>query len=138
MADDTPIVISKRPIPQLQVRKCNSSEAVIIQYKKPFTWHKTLGHYKSPGDSNITQQMILEKNANEYAVKVQTSVHTHSKSQRYYDSCYLKSIGYILDQCFFKKKDSEKIERAALCSFVSKSGHSRNMAKETRETPLDL
>eukprot|EP00957_Ditylum_brightwellii_P178424 13590438-Ditylum_brightwellii.AAC.1 len=87
-------MMSKRPGPQLQVRKYNSSEVVIIKYKNPFTSHKTLGHYKSPDGSNITQQTTL--------------VLTHSKSWRYYDSFYLKSVGYVLSQYFFKKKDLEK------------------------------
>eukprot|EP00957_Ditylum_brightwellii_P161557 12300605-Ditylum_brightwellii.AAC.1 len=108
LADGTPIMMSKRPDPQLQVRKYNSSEAVTIKYKNLFTSHKKLGHYKLPGSSNITQQKMLEKNANEYSVKAQISVLAHSESQRYYDSCYLKSVEYVLGQCFFEKEICRK------------------------------
>eukprot|EP00957_Ditylum_brightwellii_P108014 8240167-Ditylum_brightwellii.AAC.1 len=94
-------MMSKRQGPQLQVQKYNSSEAVAIWYKNPFTSHKTLGYYKSQGNSNITQQKMLKKNTNEYAVKAQTSALTQSNSQRYYGNCYLKSVGHVLGQCFF-------------------------------------
>eukprot|EP00957_Ditylum_brightwellii_P201164 15324357-Ditylum_brightwellii.AAC.1 len=96
LSNGTPIMMSKIPGPQLQVRQCNSSDVVTIKYKNTFTSHKTLGHHKYPDSSNITQQKILEKSANEYAVKAQTSALTHSKSWRYYDSCYLKLLGYVL------------------------------------------
>eukprot|EP00957_Ditylum_brightwellii_P112669 8588557-Ditylum_brightwellii.AAC.1 len=47
----------------------------------------------------------------------------------YYNSCYIKSVGYILDQCFFTQVELEEIERDAIRVFTSRMGYHKNMAK---------
>eukprot|EP00957_Ditylum_brightwellii_P011534 872636-Ditylum_brightwellii.AAC.1 len=120
---------SKRPGPPLQVQQALSTDATIIECKNPFTPHKTLGHYKAPAGGHLMQREILGDTLELYATKVQTSTLTNMESRQYYESCYLKSVGYVLGQCFFDKKDSEDIEKQAICVFVSKTGYNRNMAK---------
>eukprot|EP00957_Ditylum_brightwellii_P079695 6059829-Ditylum_brightwellii.AAC.1 len=100
--------------------------------------HKTLGHYKAPAGANKIQKEAQGDKSDDYAVKLQTSVLTHLESWRYYDSCYLKLVGYVLGQCFFKKKDLQEIEKEALHAFVSKLGCNRNIAKEIQEGPFDF
>ena len=88
-----------------------STDATIIEYKNPFTPHKTLGHHKAPVGRHLIQKEILGDTSESYATKAQTSALTNMESRRYYESCYLKLAGYMLGQCFFDKKDLEEIKK---------------------------
>eukprot|EP00957_Ditylum_brightwellii_P016166 1216867-Ditylum_brightwellii.AAC.1 len=56
----------------------------------------------------------------------------------YYDSCYLKSVGYVLGQCFFADQDCKKIEQDVIQVFTSCTGYNKNMAKVIRDGPTKL
>eukprot|EP00957_Ditylum_brightwellii_P139310 10616885-Ditylum_brightwellii.AAC.1 len=53
----------------------------------------------------------------------------------YYNSCYIKSVGYVLDQCFFTQAELEEIETDAIRVFTSRMGYNKNMAKVIRDGP---
>jgi hypothetical protein len=109
------------------VTQSGSKVKIMIEYKNPYTSHKTLGHYKAPAGVHTIQKEKLGNVSDEYAVKLQTSVLTHSESQHCYNSCYLKSVGYVLGQCFFDSKELEDVDREA-----------QNMAKVIREGPFEF
>eukprot|EP00957_Ditylum_brightwellii_P148442 11301535-Ditylum_brightwellii.AAC.1 len=56
----------------------------------------------------------------------------------YYDSCYIKSVRYILGQCFFTEQDSEVIEQGVIQVFTSCTGYNKNIAKVIRDGPAEL
>eukprot|EP00957_Ditylum_brightwellii_P163634 12458872-Ditylum_brightwellii.AAC.1 len=62
---------SKYPGPPLRVQLTLSTDATIIEYKNPFTPHKTLGHYKAPTGGHLTQKEILGDTLESYATKAQ-------------------------------------------------------------------
>eukprot|EP00957_Ditylum_brightwellii_P057639 4370570-Ditylum_brightwellii.AAC.1 len=47
----------------------------------------------------------------------------------YYNSCYIKSVEYVLGQCFFTQTELEEIESNAIRVFTSRMGYNKNMAK---------
>eukprot|EP00957_Ditylum_brightwellii_P202164 15328884-Ditylum_brightwellii.AAC.1 len=56
----------------------------------------------------------------------------------YYNSCYLKSVGYILGQCFFMDQDCKEIEQDVIQVFTPRTGYNKNMAKVIRDGPVKL
>eukprot|EP00957_Ditylum_brightwellii_P156967 11946179-Ditylum_brightwellii.AAC.1 len=82
--------------------------------------------------------MVLTDKANEYAVKGSAGGLTHSEAKMYYNSCYLKSVGYILGQCFFTDQDCKEIEQDAIQVFTSCTGYNKNMIKVIRDGPTEL
>eukprot|EP00957_Ditylum_brightwellii_P019882 1499901-Ditylum_brightwellii.AAC.1 len=83
----------------------------MIKYKNAYTVHKTLGHRKAPAGVNSLQTTVLTDKANEYAVKGSASSLTHSEAKMYYNSCHIKSVRYVLGQCFFTDQDCKEIEQ---------------------------
>eukprot|EP00957_Ditylum_brightwellii_P149750 11404438-Ditylum_brightwellii.AAC.1 len=126
--DCTPVMASKQPVPTLQVRQANNGQIIDIKYKTPYTPRKILGHYKAPQGNGMTQQLKLKETVTKYALKAMAYELTHSKARMYFDSCYCKSLGYVLGQSFFTAKELQKIEKEAIQSFTSKLGYYCNMA----------
>eukprot|EP00957_Ditylum_brightwellii_P133049 10145383-Ditylum_brightwellii.AAC.1 len=67
-----------------------------------------LGHLKAPGGGTVSQKNSL---------------------QRKLESCYIKSVGYVLGQCFFTQAKLEEIETDAIRVFKSRMGYNKNMTK---------
>eukprot|EP00957_Ditylum_brightwellii_P104513 7962961-Ditylum_brightwellii.AAC.1 len=56
----------------------------------------------------------------------------------YYNSCYIKSVGYVLGQYFFTQAELEEIEMNAIRVLTSRMGYSRNMAKVICDGPESI
>eukprot|EP00957_Ditylum_brightwellii_P177533 13522600-Ditylum_brightwellii.AAC.1 len=56
----------------------------------------------------------------------------------YYDSCYIKSVGYVLGHYFFTQAELEEIEADANQVFISQMGYNKNMAKVIRDDPESI
>eukprot|EP00957_Ditylum_brightwellii_P184282 14037050-Ditylum_brightwellii.AAC.1 len=67
-----------------------------------------------------------------------TSALTHTETRMYVDSCYCKSIGYVLGQSFFTEKEIQALEQDAMRAFTSKMGFDRNMKYAIWEDPYHL
>eukprot|EP00957_Ditylum_brightwellii_P113638 8663986-Ditylum_brightwellii.AAC.1 len=128
----------KQQGPILQVRQAENDIQTEIEYKIPYTPHKTLGHFKVPDSNGAMQLNVLKCLAHEYAIKVMTSALTHTEAKMYFDSCYCKSIGYVLGQSFSTKKEVQIIEQEAIQAFTSKIVFDRNMAYVIQEGPYNL
>eukprot|EP00957_Ditylum_brightwellii_P023571 1779318-Ditylum_brightwellii.AAC.1 len=135
LQDGTPVVQSTRPGPALVVKQSNNKTVTEIQNKNPYTPHATLGHLKTPVGENISQKSLLQRKSEGYAVKASISSLTHQEAKMYYNSCYIKSVGYVLGQCFFTQDKLEDIEKDAIRVFTSQMGYNRNMAKVIRNGP---
>eukprot|EP00957_Ditylum_brightwellii_P151760 11556510-Ditylum_brightwellii.AAC.1 len=57
-----------------------------------------LGHKKAPGSANASQKNALQKKSERYTIKASTSALKQHEAKMYYNSCYIKSIGYVLGQ----------------------------------------
>eukprot|EP00957_Ditylum_brightwellii_P192317 14640182-Ditylum_brightwellii.AAC.1 len=134
----TPVMASKQQGQTLQVRQTGNIRQADIEHKNPYTPHKTLGHFKAPGGNGATQLNVLKELAHAYAIQVTTSALTHTEAKIYFNSCYYKSIGYMLGQLFFTEKEVQSIEQEATQAFTSKMGFSRNMVCVICEGPYNL
>eukprot|EP00957_Ditylum_brightwellii_P159565 12146708-Ditylum_brightwellii.AAC.1 len=56
-----------------------------------------------------------------YAIKASTSSLTHREAKMYYNSCYIKSVGYVLGQCFFTQDELKEIEKDVIRVFTSQT-----------------
>eukprot|EP00957_Ditylum_brightwellii_P000929 74744-Ditylum_brightwellii.AAC.1 len=56
----------------------------------------------------------------------------------YYNSGYIKSVEYVLGQCFFTQVELEEIETDAIRVFTSRMGYNKNMAKVIRDGPESI
>ena len=56
----------------------------------------------------------------------------------YYNSCYIKSVRYVLGQCFFTQDELDEIEKDAICVFTSQMGYNKNMVKVIRDGPESI
>jgi hypothetical protein len=101
---------------------------VIIPAKSVFQTHKTLGHHKAPAGKNTTQLRILKANSDVFSKLVATSPCNRTDSWFFYSAIYLKSIGYILPNCFYDKRELTKVQQSALRAFLAKCGFNRNTA----------
>jgi hypothetical protein len=120
----------------LQVCDEQTKRMVTIPAKLAYTAHKTLGHHKAPAGSNQNQQQILQTNSDIYAKLVSTSSCNRMDSWFFYRVVYLKSIGYVLPNCFFPKKVLTKIQQSALRAFLAKSGYNCNTHRAIIFVPI--
>eukprot|EP00957_Ditylum_brightwellii_P098935 7536865-Ditylum_brightwellii.AAC.1 len=56
----------------------------------------------------------------------------------YYNSCYIKSGGYVLGQCFFSQTELDEIERDAIRVFTPCMEYNKNMAKVICDGPESI
>eukprot|EP00957_Ditylum_brightwellii_P132990 10140314-Ditylum_brightwellii.AAC.1 len=121
-------MVSKRLSPALVVTQSNSQTEIEIKYKNPYTPHAILGHLKAPDRGNNSQKNKLTDKAGIYAIKASSSSLNHHKARMYYNSCYIKLVGYVLGQCFFTSNKLDEIENDTIRAFTSRSGYNKNMA----------
>jgi hypothetical protein len=110
----------------LQVHDKLTNTSVKIPAKSAYTSHKTLGHHKAPAGKNVKQLQVLRTNSDGFAKLVSTSPCNRMDSWYFYTAIYLKSFGYVLPNCFFKPKELQKVQQAALRAFLAKCGYNRN------------
>jgi hypothetical protein len=120
----------------LQVIDKSTNTLVNIKAKSVYTPHKTLGHYKAPAGKNTTQLNVLCANSDHYARLVLTSPCNQMDSWYFYTAIYLKSLGYVLPNCFFLEKELKKVQQAALRAFLSKCGFNRNTHRSIVFAPI--
>jgi hypothetical protein len=120
----------------LTVKDALTSSNVTIPSKSAFTTHKTLGHYKAPAGKNTTQLRILQANSDVFSKLVATSPCNRTDSWFFYSAIYLKSIGYVLPNCFFAERELTKVQSSALRAFLAKCGFNRNTARAIVFAPI--
>eukprot|EP00957_Ditylum_brightwellii_P146464 11151274-Ditylum_brightwellii.AAC.2 len=56
----------------------------------------------------------------------------------YYNSRYIKSVGYVLGQSFFTHDKLEEIEKDAIYVLISWAGYDKNMVKVVQDGPESI
>jgi hypothetical protein len=134
--DGTPLMRAGTFGDPLQVHDESTDKLVTIPAKSVYTPHKTLGHYKAPTGDNKTQYRILLTNSDGFAKLIATSPCNRMDSWFFYTAIYLKSLGYVLADCFFTEKELAKVQSAALRSFLAKCGYNRNTHRAIVFAPI--
>jgi len=120
----------------LTVRDEFSQSDITITAKSVFQPHKMLGHHKAPAGTNATQGQVLQLNLDAFSWRVAPSPCNRLDSWYFYTAIYLPSVGYVLPNCFFTKKEMSTIQQAALRSYLAKSGYNRNTHQAIVFAPL--
>jgi hypothetical protein len=150
-ADGSPIMWGGIYGDPLMVQDALTATPVIIPAKLGYTPHKTLGHFKASAGQNTTQLWTLQSKSNIYSHQVATctcnqhlqpalatSTCNHMDSWYFYSNVYVPSLGYVLPNCFFTKKQLTKVQRHALHSFLAKCGYNRNTHQSIVFAPIRL
>jgi hypothetical protein len=135
-ADGRPLMRAGTYGDPLLVQDALTSSSVIIPAKSAFQTHKTLGHHKAPAGKNITQLRILQANSDVFSKLVATSPCNRTDSWFFYTAIYLKSIGYVLPNCFYEERDLLKVQKSALRAFLAKCGFNRNTQRTIVFAPI--
>jgi hypothetical protein len=119
----------------LTLKSKNVGQLVTIPAKSVFDSHQTLGHHKAPARDINWQQDVRCHKSDAYAKTVLTSSCNQWDSWFFYQAIYLKSIWYVLPNCFFNKKVLMKVQQGALQAFLSKCGFNRNTKRAVMFAP---
>ncbi len=95
--------------------------------------HKTLGHYKSPADRQLTELEKAKKKR--YSILISTSPITRYGATLAYHSVFLPTIKYPLPQSFFACKALKKIESKVMGPIFAECGYNRHMASALLYAP---
>jgi hypothetical protein len=109
---------------------------VTIPAKSAYETHKTLGHHKAPTGKNLTQLRIHQANSNIFSKLVATSSCNRTNAWFFYSAIYLKSIGYVLPNCFYDEQELLKVQKSALRAFLAKCGYNRNTQRTIVFAPI--
>jgi hypothetical protein len=120
----------------LLVQDALTSDPVTIPAKSAYQTHKTLGHHKAPAGKNTTQLRILKANSDVFSKLVATSPCNRTDSWFFYSAIYLKSIGYVLPNCFYEERELTKVQQSALRAFLAKCGFNRNTHRSIVFAPI--
>jgi hypothetical protein len=120
----------------LLVQDSQTNTSVTIPAKSAYETHKTLGHYKAPAGKNTTQLRVLQANSDTFGKLVSTSPCNRSNSWFFYSAIYLKSIGYVLPNCFYNERELLKVQKTALQAFLAKCGFNRNTQRTIVFAPI--
>jgi hypothetical protein len=103
-----------------------TGEQIPITSKSVFAPHKTLGHQRAPGGKGLSQEKELRKKSNKMAQQVSCNALNSKDSRTFYDTIYLKSLGFVLPNSYFTEATLHSIQTNTICSFLPKCGYNRN------------
>ncbi len=104
----------------------------------PYTAHKTLGHYKEPAGTQITQAKRLRDLCTTNTSFLWTCPLTRQGAWTYYFACFLPSVCYPLPCSSMSKSVLESIQRKSLAIIIARCGFNRNTKREIIFGPLEL
>jgi hypothetical protein len=88
--------------------------------------HKTLGHWKCPGDpKQATQLKKLTEKARETSILLGTSPVDRTGATLAYHGAMVPSVKYPLPQSFFSQKALDKAQSTVMSTIIAKCGYNR-------------
>jgi hypothetical protein len=111
--------------PPINILDNQTNAKIIIPSKSVTNPHKTLGHYEAPTANSAMQLSILKTKSNKLGKQASTGPFNSRDAWIFYQSIYLKSMGYVLLQSFFTKAQLKTIQTAAMSSIIPKCGFNR-------------
>jgi hypothetical protein len=124
--------------PPITIPDNQTNAKIIIPSKSVTNPPKTLGHYKAPAENAATQLSILKTKSNKLGKQVATGPFDSRDACIFYQSIYMKSMGYILPQSFFTKAQLKSIQTAAMSAIIAKCGYTRKTKTEVTYGPTIL
>ena len=121
----------------IEVTDPHSSTPQVLEYLTPHSAHKTLGHYKEPAGTQITQFNQLKKKSDAITKFLWSTHLSRAESWLYYHACYLPAICYPLTSSHLSYQQCEKVQRTAMSIIVARCGYNRNTKREVLYGPVE-
>lgn len=104
----------------------------------PYTAHKTLGHYKEPAGTQVTQAQRLRDLCAKNTSFLWTCPLSRREAWTYYFACFFPSVCYPLSCSSMSKSVLESIQWKSLAIIIARCGFNRNTKREIIFGPLEL
>jgi hypothetical protein len=124
--------------PPITIPANQTNADIIILSKSVTNLHKTLDHYKAPAGNAATQLSILKTKCNKFGKQVATGLFYSRDAWIFYQSIYMKSMGYILPRSFFTKAQLKSIQTAAITELAPQMYYLHPQAMRRHENARDI
>jgi hypothetical protein len=138
LSDGTPNMRPGKVTEQIMISDPKTGLDIPITSKSVLNTHKTLGHYRAPAGTSKTQLNALKEKSKLMAKQASSSPISSRTALVFYQTIYLKSIGFVLPCSFFTAAQLHSIHSPAARVFASKCGYNRNTSLNILHGPTHL
>ena len=126
-----PVLIKNRQATEqpIDVTDPLTKKAHSMTILSPYEAHKTLGHFKEPAGSQLTQYTKLRQKSDKSTDFIWKCHLTRREAWTYYCACYLPSIGYPLACSSLTYNQLDCVQRKAMQIIVARCGYNRHDTK---------
>ena len=121
----------------IQVTDPHTSITQTLEHLTPHSAHKTLGHYKEPAGTQITQFHQLKKKSDSITKFLWSTPLSREESWLYYQACYLPAICYPLTCSHLTFQQLDRVQREAMSIIFARCGYNRNTKREILFGPVE-
>ena len=122
---------------RIEVTDPITSQPQTLEYVSPHLAHKTLGHYKEPAGTQLTQFRQLSKKSELITSFLWSTPLSRAETWLYYHACYLPSILYPLTCSHLTYKQLDQVQRKAMSIIIACCGYNRHTKKEILYGPVE-
>ena len=122
---------------RIEVTDPITSQTQTLEYLSPHLAHKTLGHYKEPAGTQLTQFRQLSKKSELITSFLWSTPLSRAETWLYYHACYLPSISYPLTCSHMTYKQLDQVQRRAMSIIIARCGYNRHTKKEILYGPVE-
>ena len=112
------------------------SKAMSLEYLTPHTAHKTLGHFKEPAGTQITQFKELKRKSDFITEFLWSTPLLRAESWLYFHACYLPAMSYPLTSSYLTSPQLDKVQRKAMSIIFARCGYNRHTKREILFGPV--
>ena len=120
----------------MEVIDPHTSKAMSLEYLTPHTAHKTLGHFKEPAGTQITQFKELKWKSDFITELLWSTPLSRAESWLYYHACYLPAMSYPLTSLYLTSPQLDKVQRKAMSIIFARCGYNCHTKREILFGPV--
>ena len=128
----------KNDVPPMEVTDPHTNTTCELEYLNPYSAHKTLGCYKEPAGTQVTQFKKLKEKSDSITSFLWSTPLTRGEAWTYYTACYLPSVCYPLTASHLTPKQLGKIQQKAMMIIIPRCGFNRNTHRSIIYGPYQL
>jgi hypothetical protein len=120
----------------MEVIDPHTTKVMTLEYLTPHSAHKTLGHFKEPAGTQITQFKELKKKSDFITEFLWSTPLSREESWLCYHACYLPAISYPLTSSYLTSPQLDKVQRQAMSIIFARCGYNRHTKREILFGPV--
>ena len=128
----------KSEVPAMTVTDPHTNTTCELEYLNPYSAHKTLGCYKEPAGTQVTQFKQLKEKSDSITSFLWSTPLARGEAWTYYTACYLPSVCYPLTASHLTTKQLRKIQQNAMMIVIPRCGFNRNTHRSIIYGPYQL